>query len=126
MKVFIKLLIACFMCLSNPLFSQSNTSDSNAYNKIQLFAPNAFTPNGDHYNDTWKVLVQGNDTYDFHLTIFDRSGQIVWESYNSGGEWDGYYGGNEAAEGVYGWIIQTKDAETDEIHQFKGHITLLR
>ena len=112
-------------------YSQHTDSDSTATdeleeNSIQLFAPNAFTPDGDYYNDTWKVFIEGNDNYDFHLTIFDRSGQIVWESYNSNGEWDGYYGGNPAVVGVYGWVIETKDAYTDKIHQFKGHITLLR
>lgn len=127
-----KMLIAGVFMLANVCtFGQHTSSDSTATeeveeNNIQLFAPNAFTPDGDYYNDTWKVYIEGNDIYDFHLTIFDRSGQIVWESYNTGGEWDGKYGDYESPVGVYGWIIETKDAETDKIHQFKGHISLLR
>jgi gliding motility-associated-like protein len=128
----LKTLIAgVFMLAGACSFSQHGPADSTATedvekHSIQLFAPNAFTPDGDYYNDTWKVFIEGNDSYDFHLTIFDRSGQIVWESYNSAGEWDGNYGGHVAPNGVYGWVIQTKDSETDKIHQFKGHITLLR
>jgi gliding motility-associated-like protein len=128
----VKTLIAGFLMLANIYtFGQHTGSDSTATeeleeNNVQLFAPNAFTPDGDYYNDTWKIYIEGNDIYDFHLTIFDRSGQIVWESYNTAGEWDGYYGGQPAANGVYGWIIETKDAETDKAYQFKGHITLLR
>jgi gliding motility-associated-like protein len=122
---------SAFMLVGLTSLSQHNDSDSTGTeeaekNNIQLFAPNAFTPDGDYYNDTWQIYIEGNDSYDFHLTVFDRAGQIVWESYNSAGEWDGNYGGNEAASGVYGWIIETKDAETDKVHQFKGHITLLR
>ncbi len=125
------LIAGVFMLVGVCSFSQHGPADSTAVEEveevsIQLFAPNAFTPDGDYYNDTWKIFIEGNDIYDFHLTIFDRSGQIIWESYNTAGEWDGNYGGHEAPTGVYGWVIETKDANTDKIHQFKGHITLLR
>ena len=41
-------------------------------------------------------------------------------------EWDGYYGGQLATVGVYGWLIETRDAETDTTYQFKVHNTSLR
>lgn len=113
-------------------FAQHLPGDSTAIengsndNEVQLFAPNAFTPDGNYFNDTWKIYIEGIDIYDFHLTIFDRAGAIVWESYNTAGEWDGNYGDQIAASGVYPYRIETKDAVTDKRYVFTGFITLIR
>lgn len=93
---------------------------------VQLFAPNAFTPDGDLFNDTWKIYIDGIDSYDFHCTVFNRAGQIVWESYDPSGEWDGTYGGIAAIDGVYAYHILTKDAVSDKKLKFSGFITVLR
>ncbi len=126
MKAIFNLLVIFLVCFCGELFGQSNPTDLTMDKSVQVFAPNAFTPNGDYNNDTWQVFVGGADIYNFHLIIFDGTGQIIWESFNVNGEWDGNHGGNEAPSGVYGWIIETKDADTDNIREFKGHITLLR
>lgn len=106
----------------NPPFSDEESTE----NSVQVFAPNAFTPNGDTFNNHWKIFINGIDIYDFHLTIYDRSGQIVWESFDSEAEWDGNFGGNPAQAGIYVWMIDAKNATSDERHQFNGFITLLR
>jgi len=50
-----------------------------------IFAPNIFTPDGDEFNEYWRVYITGIDIYDFHLTMYNRWGEIVWESYNAEG-----------------------------------------
>ncbi len=54
---------------------------------VELFFPNAFTPNDDGLNDTYLPI--GNSVVDFQLTIFNRWGQIVFETNNLQTGWNG-------------------------------------
>ena len=38
--------------------------------EVLIYAPNAFTPDGDELNQTWQVYMEGVDIYDFNLLIF--------------------------------------------------------
>ena len=58
---------------------------------ILFFAPNSFTPDGDEFNQSWKWSVQGIDDQDFSLFIFNRWGEILWETHDPNSEWDGTY-----------------------------------
>ncbi len=91
-----------------------------------IYAPNTFTPDGDSFNETWRIYIEGIDIYDFHLTLFNRWGEIVWESYNAEASWDGTYGGATVKNGTYVWIIQAKDRENDKAYEFNGMVNVLR
>ncbi|MBK7130376.1 MAG: gliding motility-associated C-terminal domain-containing protein [Crocinitomicaceae bacterium] len=93
---------------------------------ILIFAPNAFTPDGDEFNETWRIYIDGIDIYDFHLTVFNRWGEIVWESYNPEGQWDGTYGSTKAKTGTYVWVIEAKDKFSDKKVEWRGHVTVLK
>lgn len=93
---------------------------------ILLYAPNAFTPDGDKFNENWRVYIDGIDIYNFNLLIFNRWGEVVWESLNPDAEWNGTYGGKPAPEGMYIWRMQVTDFTTDQKFEFNGHINLLR
>ena len=95
-------------------------------NEQIIYAPNTFTPDGDLYNQTWGVHIAGIDVYDFHLTMFNRWGEIIWESYDPTAQWDGTYGETPVKDGVYVWVIHAKDVENDQVHEFKGTVTVLR
>jgi gliding motility-associated-like protein len=96
-------------------------------NDVILYAPNIFTPDGDEYNETWRVQITGIDIYDFHLTMFNRWGEIVWESFNTEGVWNGHYGGGGMVQdGTYIWVIEAKDVYTDKKYEFRGHVTVLK
>ena len=105
---------------------EDSTETAVGQQPIELFAPNVFTPNGNTRNETWKIYISGADEYSFHLILFNRNGEIVWESFNPAGEWDGYYGSQAASPGLYPWVIQTKVFNSDKIEQFTGHILLLQ
>ncbi len=94
--------------------------------EIILYAPNAFTPDNDEYNQDWGVIIDGIDVYDFELLIFNRWGEIIWESYDPQSRWDGTYGGTYVQQGVYTWTIRTKDKLNDAKYEFNGFINLLR
>jgi gliding motility-associated-like protein len=95
---------------------------------ILFYIPNTFTPDGDESNNVFKpVFVSGYDPYDFHLMIFNRWGEIIFESYDVNGTWDGTYGTREIVQdGVYPWQIDFKELHTDKRHTHKGHVTVTR
>lgn len=94
---------------------------------VLIYAPNIFTPDGDSYNETWRVYIDGIDIYDFHLTVFNRWGEIVWESYNADASWNGTYGsGGIVPDGTYVWIIEAKDGTTDKKYKFDGSFHIVR
>lgn len=93
---------------------------------IMFFAPNSFTPNGDEYNNTWSFSVLGVDEYNFELLIFNRWGEIVWETRDIHSEWDGSYKGVTIPTGQVTWVARVKDVYTDEKREFTGSINILR
>ncbi|RMF30438.1 MAG: hypothetical protein D6765_03155 [Bacteroidetes bacterium] len=69
--------------------------------QCSIYAPNAFSPDGDGINDRFELYT--NCTPEFlHLQVFDRWGSLVFES-KSGEGWDGTVQGRKAQEGVYVW-----------------------
>lgn len=94
--------------------------------EVYIYAPNVFTPDGDEYNQTWSVIMAGIDFYDFNLKIFNRWGEIVWESNDISVKWDGTYNGEVLPDGTYTWVIRTKDSITDDIYNYNGHVVIIR
>ncbi|MFT5821202.1 MAG: gliding motility-associated-like protein [Crocinitomix sp.] len=95
--------------------------------ELLLYVPNTFTPNGDGFNTAFKpVFTSGFDPYDYHLTIFNRWGEIIFESYNAAEGWDGTYGGEIVNDGVYLWIIEFGSINSDEKLVRQGHVTSLK
>ena len=94
---------------------------------LLFYIPNAFTPNGDGFNNSFKpVFTSGFDPYDYHLTLFNRWGEIVFESYNASVGWDGTYNNHIAEDGVYSWSIEFGSINSDEKIKTRGHFTLLK
>lgn len=99
----------------------------NIVSDVIIYAPNIFTPDGDEFNENWRVYIEGIDIYDFHLTMFNRWGEIVWESFNPSGVWDGTYGsGGLVQDGTYVWVIEVKDGSTDERYRFNGTVNIVK
>ncbi|MFH1320742.1 MAG: PKD domain-containing protein [Bacteroidota bacterium] len=92
-----------------------------------LFMPNAFTPNKDDINDTFFPMAIGIDEKEFEMYIFDRWGDIIYETNDINKPWDGRAnnGRELAQEDVYVWLIYTKDI-LGKRHQYIGHVTLIR
>lgn len=94
--------------------------------EVLIYAPNTFTPDGDEHNQDWQVYMEGVDVYDFELLIFDRWGEVIWESKDLTVPWDGTYNGRPLPTGMYTWVIRTKDMINDNKYTYNGHINLLR
>ena len=92
-----------------------------------FYVPNAFTPDSDGLNPEFKpVMTAGYDPWDYHLTIYNRWGEMLFESYDAFYGWDGTFGGEIVASGVYVWAIEFGDQITDKIHPYKGLVTVSR
>lgn len=98
------------------------------HEEVIFYVPNVFTPDGDAYNQTFRpVFASGVDPYDYHLTIFNRWGEIVFESYNYDYGWNGHYGdGGLVEDGVYVWQIEFGEKATDDRQMHRGHVTILK
>lgn len=94
--------------------------------EVLLYAPNSFTPDDDEFNQSWRVYMEGIDKYNFQLLIYDRWGEIIWESNDVEAEWDGTYHGKIVKNGTYTWVIRTKNILNDEKLVYQGTVNIFR
>src|SRR5690554_564645 len=98
--------------------------------KIIFYVPNTFTPDNDNFNETFKpVFTHGYDPQSYTLYIFNRWGEIVFESHDTNVGWNGRYGVDSrkiVKEGTYVWKIIFKETMSDKHHTHTGHVNLLR
>lgn len=98
----------------------------NIIQDVIFYAPNTFTPDGDEHNQAWGVFVDGLDIYHFELNIFNRWGEIIWESHDPSAKWDGTYNGEIVPNGTYIWKASGKDVINDGKYEFNGYINVMR
>ncbi|WP_027418376.1 T9SS C-terminal target domain-containing protein [Crocinitomix catalasitica] len=105
----------------------STTRIVQIFSDVLIFAPNVFTPDGDQYNETWRIYIEGIDIYDYHLTVFNRWGEKMWESFDAEAAWDGSYGSSGLVnDGMYVWMIEAKDRSTDKRYRFDGIVQVMK
>jgi len=103
------------------------TSNTLIVNSIfTLYLPNAFTPDGDGINETFFVQGDAISNDDFSLMIFDRWGKIVFQTTDISISWDGYINNRKAPIGSYAWKVRAKDLYTNELHEYYGHVSIIR
>jgi gliding motility-associated-like protein len=90
-----------------------------------IFAPTAFTPNGDGDNDIYKPSVVGASEYKFF--IYSRWGDVVFQTEDPSEGWNGlkFNSGSMLPEGVYTFTIFMRDLN-NRVAEKKGYITLMR
>jgi gliding motility-associated-like protein len=91
--------------------------------------PNAFTPNNDGINDKFKPFILNCALRDYHLQIFNRWGEQVFDSTEFNEAWDGITpNGYEAPQDVYLWRVdysETKDGAKVSVTK-NGDVTVIR
>jgi gliding motility-associated-like protein len=93
----------------------------------EIWIPNAFTPNGDDENDFF--LPKGINIEEFHMLIFNRWGEQLFESYELENGWDGIYQGENCPIGVYVYLIEYKamgNGNDQSKEKRQGMVTLVR
>jgi gliding motility-associated-like protein len=95
-------------------------------NKVEctdVFVPNMFSPNGDNIND--KLVVEGSCIVDFDLRIFNRWGEMVFQSKDKIDSWDGKFKGKSLNSGVYSYVFEYTDNE-NQFYRKIGNITIMK
>ena len=100
----------------------------------EIAFPNAFTPSNSgpsdgvydpqsFENDYFFPIYSGVE--DYHLQVFNRWGELVFESFDVKRGWDGWYRDTPAKQDVYAWKAYAKFSSGEET-TLKGDVTLLR
>lgn len=94
---------------------------------VTIYVPNAFTPNGNGVNDLFLAAGTNIDPNHFEMLIFDRWGNLLWQTKEWGKGWDGRAnnGNNIAQEDVYVWKIDCLDI-LGKRHALLGHVSLIK
>ena len=90
---------------------------------LKLFVPDAFSPNGDGLNDTFKPV--GAFVESFRLTVFNRWGAPVFRTDDLETGWDGRINGQPADEGPYVYQMDVRDSR-GETYVKRGTVRLMR
>ncbi len=88
-----------------------------------VYVPNAFTPDGNGSNDV--VMVRGNNIKELIFRIYDRWGELVFETNDQSIGWDGTYKGKPGDPAVYVYYLDIICIDEEEYFE-KGNITLIR
>ena len=97
--------------------------------EVVYYVPNTFTPDDDDFNQIFKpVFTSGYDPITYHLSIFNRWGELVFESNDTEIGWAGLYGkdGVLVQEGSYTWKIEFKLKENDTRKIEVGNVNILK
>ena len=91
------------------------------------YVPNSFTPDADEFNNEFvPVFTSGFDPANFSMKIYNRWGELIFESFDSNKGWDGYLNFHKVQTDTYIWVIRFKRKNTDEYKVISGHVNLIR
>lgn len=95
---------------------------------VTLFVPNAFTPNGDGTNDTFRPIVSGSSLLTYSLIIYSRWGNVVYTTNDQQDSWDGTYRAEACIGGQYAYKISITYPNHNEVKQYNkvGVLLLIR
>jgi gliding motility-associated-like protein len=102
------------------------------YDNFTVYVPNAFTPNRDGVNEVFYPQGKDHDNIDgaqdYRFMIFNRWGQLIWESNTPYQSWDGtdQKTNNDVQEDVYVWKLNVWDNIDGVLKSFYGHVSLIR
>jgi len=112
------------------VYSNQSCSDTvekpvTIYPEIIVYIPNAFTPNSNGLNETFKPIMSGIDEAKYDFYIYDRWGRILFQTNDANAAWDGKYNGKDCELGVYVYFI-LYTSMTGEKFKLRGHVTIIR
>jgi len=126
-KIF--LLVFLFMCTAAIISAQKSSGDDELpHSPLDVFIPNAFTPNGDGLNDSFKTVVNGPELDLYEFMVLDRNGKEVFYTTNPDENWDGTIKGSSYTSGtsMFIYILKIKSVEDRGPMTLRGHVVLIR
>ncbi|HEX4887198.1 MAG TPA: gliding motility-associated C-terminal domain-containing protein, partial [Luteibaculaceae bacterium] len=97
--------------------------------EMQVFVPTSFSPNGDGSNDLFFPVITDNSTegrnaYEFR--IYNRWGQLVFETYDHTQGWDGRFNGELVKPDTYVWVMKIRPKGSGDAKFYEGQVTIIR
>lgn len=127
-KLFFTILFTVCVSLNAVSAQTTKSTIEEANEEINVFIPNAFTPNFDGLNDVFIPVIDGPELQLYELVILDRSGQEAFYSTDPKQVWNGSIDGNDYLTSptmfVYFLKIQTVDGVSPLT--YSGHVLLIR
>jgi len=95
--------------------------------EFTLYVPTAFSPDNDDINDGFFAVGNGIDLDNFWIGVYDRWGELIWESNDLFEHWNGKVkkGNKTAKNDMYTWMVVCKDFKGNE-HIKTGPVTIIR
>jgi len=94
-----------------------------------IFLPNVFSPNNDQINDEFQVYFEGNvEVLDFTWRIFDRWGNLLFETNNPTDTWDGQFKGKFLNSAVFIWHLEADIRTCGQLKRVekKGDVLIMK
>ena len=112
------------------VFDENGCSDTTTHTievigTYTVYVPNAFTPDGNGANNEFKPICTNVDPDQYRFMIFNRWGEVIYETDVIDNAWDGRFQGEIVSDGVYIWKVMVTDNIGIE-HEYVGHVTLLK
>jgi gliding motility-associated-like protein len=114
-----------YKIIAYELNGKEATSVSNIIELIQkpiVYIPNVFTPNKDSINDRWRLTPAF--VKDYHLKIYNRWGELVWETFDKHASWDGVFKGHVPFDGVFVYLLEYTGWDNSRTFRH-GNVTIL-
>jgi gliding motility-associated-like protein len=92
--------------------------------RSDIFVPKAWSPNKDGHNDVLRPLCV-NIAEIYYFRIFDRWGQLMFETNEIGKGWDGIFNGKAQVQDVYTWTLEAR-GEDGKHYKRSGNSILMR
>jgi len=115
------------LTVSNLIGCTSSTSNTvTILGEFGIYVPNAFTPDGNGENDTFFPKGFGITNKDYSFVIFDRWGELIFETHSIERGWDGTYKGKLVPNGIYVWNLSFIDINGKKHLNKIGNVTIVK
>ncbi|MBS1581637.1 MAG: gliding motility-associated C-terminal domain-containing protein [Bacteroidetes bacterium] len=119
----------CLIAYDENLCADTLCQDLVVHDALTTYIPNAFTPDGNGTNDVLYLVHNTSEITDVEWQIFDRWGEVVFETNDPTIGWNGTYrnqGGKPLPIGTYAMRMRCRSSLTAEEKEYLGHVTLVR
>lgn len=95
---------------------------------LNVYIPNAISPNSDGLNDVFKPIISGGEIDLYDLTIYDRTGRIIFHTNTPDRVWNGSLNGSSyvATPNMYIYILKLKSVQGIDTKTYIGHVVTVR
>jgi gliding motility-associated-like protein len=120
------------LTINNESCIASNSFELMIDQPLEVYVPNSFSPNNDDLNEIFKPSFFGNDIAKYEFQIFNRWGEIVFQTNNPQTGWIGNVANDDdggqhySPDGVYVWKMVIDESNSTETKTLTGHVVLIR